>query len=49
MPLNGFRASPTARSRRRVLMCRCELRQGVEDVIARALLENTRAVFGITL
>lgn len=51
MPLNGFQGpARTARSRRHAfLMCCVSLRQEPEDVIASALLENTRAVFGITL
>lgn len=50
MPLNGFQGQPNRPEQAaRVFDVLCELRQEPEDVIARALLENTRAVFGITL
>ena len=50
MPLNGFQGQPTRPEQAaRVFDVLCELRQEPEDVIASALLENTRAVFGITL
>ena len=50
MPLNGFQGQPNRPEQAaRVFDVLCELRQEPEDVIASALLENTRAVFGITL
>ena len=50
MPLNGFQGQPNRPEQAaRVFYVLCELRQEPEDVIASALLENTRAVFGITL
>lgn len=50
MPLNGFQGQPN-RPEQAVLVFTtlCELRQEPEEVIADALLENTRSVFGITL
>ena len=50
MPLNGFQGQPNRPEQAaRVFDALCELRQEPEEVIAGALLENTRAVFGITL
>ena len=50
MPLNGFQGQPNRPEQAaRVFDVLCELRQEPEEVIASALLENTRSVFGITL
>ena len=50
MPLNGFQGQPNRPEQAaRVFTSLCELRKEPEEVIAGALLENTRAVFGITL
>ncbi|HDR2526927.1 TatD family hydrolase [Enterobacter ludwigii] len=50
MPLNGFQGQPNRPEQAaRVFDALCELREEPEEVIAHALLENTRAVFGITL
>jgi Mg-dependent DNase len=50
MPLNGFQGQPNRPERAaRVFAELCELRKEPEEVIADALLENTRATFGITL
>ncbi|ELW1646956.1 MULTISPECIES: TatD family hydrolase [Enterobacter] len=50
MPLNGFQGQPNRPEQAaRVFATLCELRDEPEEVIANALLENTRSVFGITL
>lgn len=50
MPLNGFQGQPNRPERAaRVFATLCELRQEPEEVVADALLENSRSVFGITL
>ena len=50
MPLNGFQGQPNRPEQAaRVFTSLCELRKEPEEVIADALLENTRSVFGITL
>ncbi len=51
MPLNGFSgpAQPPGSRRRAFFDVPVSCVRELEDVIARALLENTRAVFGITL
>lgn len=50
MPLNGFQGQPNRPEQAaRAFTTLCELRQEPEEVIADALLENTRSVFGITL
>lgn len=50
MPLNGFQGQPNRPERAAgVFATLCELREEPEEVIADALLENTRSVFGITL
>lgn len=50
MPLNGFQGqSNRPEQAARVFATLCELRDEPEEVIAQALLDNTRAVFGITL
>ena len=50
MPLSGFQGQPNRPEQAaRVFTTLCELRMEPEEVIADALLENTRAVFGITL
>ncbi|WP_297121021.1 TatD family hydrolase [uncultured Enterobacter sp.] len=50
MPLSGFQGQPNRPEQAaRVFAELCELRKEPEDVIADALLENTRATFGITL
>ncbi|BBV69583.1 metal-dependent hydrolase [Enterobacter kobei] len=50
MPLSGFQGQPNRPEQvARVFTTLCELRTEPEEVIADALLENTRAVFGITL
>ncbi|WP_137849641.1 TatD family hydrolase [Enterobacter sp. 2VL] len=50
MPLNGFQGQPNRPEQAaRVFATLCELRDEPEEVIAQALLDNTRAVFGITL
>lgn len=50
MPLNGFQGQPNRPEQAaRVFATMCELRDEPEEVIANALLENTRSVFGITL
>ena len=50
MPLNGFQGQPNRPElAARVFTTLCELRKEPEEVIADALLENTRSVFGITL
>lgn len=50
MPLNGFQGQPNRPEQAaRVFTSLCELRQEPADVIADALLGNTRDLFGITL
>ncbi|HII4321024.1 TatD family hydrolase [Enterobacter cloacae] len=50
MPLNGFQGRPNRPEQAaRVFATLCELREEPEMEIADALLENTRAQFGITL
>ncbi|EMC0023788.1 TatD family hydrolase [Enterobacter cloacae subsp. cloacae] len=50
MPLNGFQGRPNRPEQAaRVFATLCELREEPETEIADALLENTRALFGITL
>ncbi|WP_353797823.1 TatD family hydrolase [Enterobacter cloacae] len=50
MPLNGFQGQPNRPEQAaRVFATLCELREEPETEIADALLENTRALFGITL
>jgi len=50
MPLNGFQGQPNRPEQAaRVFTTLCELRDEPEAVIANALLENTHALFGITL
>jgi TatD DNase family protein len=50
MPLNGFQGQPNRPEQAaRVFTTLSELRKEPEEVIADALLENTRSVFGITL
>lgn len=50
MPLNGFQGQPNRPEQAaRVFATLCELRDEPEEIIAQALLDNTRAVFGITL
>lgn len=50
MPLNGFQGRPNRPEQAaRVFATLCELREEPETEIADALLENTRAQFGITL
>ncbi|HCM9443956.1 TPA: TatD family hydrolase, partial [Enterobacter cloacae subsp. cloacae] len=50
MPLNGFQGQPNRPEQAaRVFTTLCELREEPETEIADALLENTRALFGITL
>lgn len=50
MPLNGFQGQPNRPEQAaRVFTTLCELRKEPEKVIADALLENTRSVFGIAL
>ena len=50
MPLNGFQGQPNRPEQAaRVFTTLCELRPEPAAVIAHALLENTRTLFGITL
>ncbi|HDR2835242.1 TPA: TatD family hydrolase [Enterobacter mori] len=50
MPLNGFQGQPNRPEQAaRVFTALCELRPEPAAVIAHALLENTRTLFGITL
>ena len=50
MPLNGFQGQPNRPEQAaRVFTTLCELRKEPQEVIADALLENTRSVFGIAL
>ncbi|OXL40147.1 metal-dependent hydrolase [Enterobacter mori] len=50
MPLNGFQGQPNRPEQAaRVFTTLCELRPEPAEVIADALLENTRTLFGITL
>lgn len=50
MPLNGFQGQPNRPEQAaRVFTTLCELREEPEALIAGALLENTRSLFGVTL
>ncbi|HCH40269.1 MAG TPA: metal-dependent hydrolase, partial [Enterobacter sp.] len=50
MPLNGFQGPPNRPEQAaRVFTSLCELRPEPAEEIAQALLDNTRALFGLSL